>query len=209
MKTKLKERGGKGILKAVYITGSPGTGKTRTAKRLAKLLGGTHLELGEIARRRGFTLGYDQERGCAILDELKLSRFLREVFSKAENPYVLEAHFSAKLPSGIKPWVFVLRCAPETLARRLRSKGYSERKIAENLWAEILDFCLQEALDRFEAGSIHEVNVGGRSVKTVTAEMLKVIEGRQKPHVGSFNWLQQLERDGKLERMVKRGGAVP
>lgn len=209
MKTKLEERGGKGGLKVVYITGSPGTGKTNAAKRLARLLGGNHLELGEIARRRGFTLGYDQERGCPILNELKLSQFLRGELSKAKNPLILEAHFSAKLPSSIKPWVFVLRCNPETLARRLRSRGYPKRKIAENIWAEILDFCLQEALDRFGAGRIHEVDTGGRNIKAVTEEMLKVIEGKRKPQVGAFNWLQRLERDGKLERMIKRGETAP
>jgi adenylate kinase len=204
--TKLERR--KGIPPVIYIIGSPGTGKTRTAKKLSQTLKGTHLELSRIAQQRGYTLGYDPARRCSILAESKMNSYIKQAISNTKRPTILDAHFTVKLPTGIKPWVFVLRCNPETLARRLRYRGYPVKKIHENIWAEILDFCLQEALNRFGARRIHEIDVSRKTVQDIITEILNVIEGRQKPQIGSFNWLEKLEREDKLDRIIRKGNML-
>ncbi|MEM2915733.1 MAG: hypothetical protein QXH91_10120, partial [Candidatus Bathyarchaeia archaeon] len=91
------------------------------------------------------------------------------------------------------------------LAKRLHRKGFTENKIWENVWAEILDFCLQEALATYNVKNVYEVDTTGRAVENVVDEILEIVKYRRKPAVGTCNWLETLEKKGKLEEMLFRG----
>ncbi len=121
---------------------------------------------------------------------------------------VVEGHFLVKLPRRLVKRVFLLRCHPLELRRRLARKGYGVQKVSENLWAEILDYSLIEALDLYGAGKVHEIDTTGRSAGEVVKEMLAVLRGEQKPAVGRFDWLKVLEAERKLDELLAEGAML-
>ncbi len=63
--------------------------------------------------------------------------------------------------------VIVLRRAPWVLAEELRDRGYAPDKVWENVEAEALAVCLAEALDRFPAEKVCELDTTGRTAQEV------------------------------------------
>ena len=186
----------------VYIAGTPGTGKTSLAGKLAERLEGIHVELGKLSVKEGLTLGYDKQGDCAIIDVERLEDLLKRRFSRVDKPLIFEAPFLVKLKRPLTPkTVFILRCNPRKLAERLKAKGYKPRKVMNNLWAEILDYTLQEALSLYPERKLHEIDVTDKSLDEVLEEALSVLEGKQKPSIGEIRWLSLLEREGLLEKL--------
>ncbi len=107
-----------------------------------------------------------------------------------------------RLEDALKPRaVFVLRCEPRVLALRLKEKGYRPSKIMSNLWAEILDYSLQEALSVYPPSLIHEIDTTRRGLEEVVREALDVLRGRVNPAYGRFNWLKKLEKEGLIGKI--------
>ena len=188
----------------VYITGSPGTGKTSVASRLKEKIGGEHFELSAICLERGFIVGYDKRRKTRIVDLARLEKYLGRVL-RGKEKFILSSHFIVKLPKTLKPKIFVLRCHPSTLAKRLKMKGFHREKIFENVWAEILDFCLQEALKVYGLRQVHEIDTTNKDVGRVVEEIIAVVKGKKKPKIGVCDWIKKLEEEGKLKEFLGWG----
>ncbi len=190
----------------IYITGTPGTGKTKAALKLAKKLKGEYINLGKICLEKGYTRSIDPTRKTPIINLGKLSRYVRQlIISKRELPLILDAHFMVKIPANTNPIIVVLRCEPIRLIKRLRRKGFPKKKIYENMWAETLDFCLQEALSLNNMKNVYEIDTTSTYTENVVDEILKIVRRRKKPAVGFCNWLKTLEEKGKLEEMLLLG----
>lgn len=160
------------------------------------------MEVGRLSVEEGLTLGYDRRRECHIADLEALARYLMERFSGEGGFLVFEAPFVVRLRRPLTPRaVFVLRCEPRELARRLKSKGYKPAKIMENLWAEILDYPLQEALAVYGPSKVHELDVSRGGLKEAVSEAVGVLKRRRRPSHGGIDWLGKLERDGILEKL--------
>lgn len=54
------------------LPGTPGTGKTRLSKELAKKFGFDHLDISAVAKENDFVEEYDEEYECPVLDEEKV-----------------------------------------------------------------------------------------------------------------------------------------
>ncbi|MGC8849731.1 MAG: hypothetical protein ACP5QI_04575, partial [Candidatus Bathyarchaeia archaeon] len=100
--------------------------------------------------------------------------------------------------------VFILRCCPEELEKRLRGRGYPDKKVSENILSELLDTVLVEALDRFPEELICEVDVTGRDIVEVVDEMLSILEGRKRRCFGETDWIAALSDNGRIKDLLRR-----
>ena len=132
----------------ICVTGTPGCGKTRLAKRLAlekKLL---YVPLNEILKKEHVYERYDKKFHSYVVDERKVREILIGLIKAARmlgQGLIIDSHLSHEVPGRYADECIVVKCDLKTLKKRLKKRRYSERKIRENLDAEILDACLVEA----------------------------------------------------------------
>ena len=183
----------------IVVTGTPGVGKTRFSRVLAKKLGAVHIDLGLLATRERFIVGFDRLRQTYIVDTKKMARALKEILHYLSGSVVLDGHFAANMvPLELLDIVFVLRCHPEKLKRRLRLRKIPERKIVENVQAEILDVCLWDAVNNCGLERVCEIDVSTMKTAAAVAQAMRVLENRAKRRVGMVDWLGLMERHGLL-----------
>jgi adenylate kinase len=136
----------------IALTGTPGTGKTTIGKMLRDDYGLKVVDLNEVIHAYQYYVEWDEDRDCGVVD---LKALKAHEFSDG---LVLEGHLSHHL---LVDRVIVLRTDPVVLHARLREKGYSDRKIQENVEAEILDIILVEALALHDNKTVVEVDSTG------------------------------------------------
>lgn len=158
----------------VALTGTPGTGKTSVASRLADSY--EVVALGEVIDDADLARERDEVRRTEIVD----MDGLRAATADIEDA-IFESHLSHHLPVDI---VIVLRCAPETLERRLRDRGVIERSVQENAESEALDLILAEAVEEHGAESVFEIDTTDLTLDEVAAEVKAAIDGELDPRVG-------------------------
>ncbi len=139
------------------ITGTPGTGKTSVASRLAAD-GYTVLHVSDLAS--SYVCGRDTQRDCDIVDVDSMD----ELFRGRTDDLLVDGHLSHLLSVD---QAVVLRCHPDVLARRLRNKGWSQRKIRENVMAEALDVILLDAVGRHGEAHVAQIDTSDRDADAV------------------------------------------
>lgn len=136
-------------MKVIIITGTPGTGKTKTAKQIAKNNKFKYLDVNRIINENNLKEKYDRERQTYEVDIKKLNKVLIkriiEEKKKGAKGLVIDSHLSHYLKPKYVDLCIVTKTALKKLKNRLEKRGYSKRKIRENLDAEIFDVCLNEA----------------------------------------------------------------
>lgn len=165
----------------IAVTGTPGVGKTETCA----LVKGIKVRMvNDLVEEFGAASGYDRRRKTREVDVSKLVRAL----GKSDEDLLIEGHFSHMLRPGL---AIVLRCSPAVLERRLRRKGWSEKKIKENVEAEAIDVVLIEALENVP--EVCEIDTTGMTAKQVAHAIEEIIAGeRQKYRVGNVDWSQEV-----------------
>uniref|UniRef100_A0A915E6B2 Adenylate kinase n=1 Tax=Ditylenchus dipsaci TaxID=166011 RepID=A0A915E6B2_9BILA len=124
----------------VLITGTPGTGKSTLAARLAQNLGFEFIDIGKEVKERSLFSEYDEQYKSHVLDEDKLLDFLEDRMNSDDGGVVLDYHSSEFFPQRWFDFVFVLRCEnTEILYDRLASRNYSASKTSRmcRMWARI------------------------------------------------------------------------
>lgn len=129
----------------IAVSGTPGTGKTKFAKDLAKKLKYEYVDVHNMIKKEKLHEHYDFKRKSYVVDEKKLVKFLVKNF---KGKFVLDSHLSHYIPKKYAEKCYVLKCDLKVLKKRLVSRKYSKQKIRENLDAEIFDVCLVEALEK-------------------------------------------------------------
>ncbi len=170
------------LKKVIIISGTPGTGKTVLGKALVKEgKKGEHLELGEMIKKEGLYLGYDHGRDTLIMDEEKFREKIREIMEREEEEkerfLVMDGHVADLISKDLVDLVVVLKCNPKVLRERLKEKGYFEEKIEENVEAEIMEICLNDALEAFGEEKILVIDTSINSLeKAVEIVIEKLLE---------------------------------
>lgn len=161
-------------MKVICVTGTPTTGKTAIAKKLALKYNLYYLDVNKIVNQYKLSFGYDRKRKTKIVDTDKLNkkligiiRFFKKYSYIGNAPMpkaggaitlkknsikqkyrgiIIDSHLSHYLPKKYVNLVVVTKCDIKKLSKRLKKRKYSHAKIMENLQAEIFNICYNEAV---------------------------------------------------------------
>lgn len=177
----------------VAVTGVGGTGKTSTAKLLAKQLKYELVVLNELAEELKAYTGYDRKRRSKIVDMKKLKVAVKKLAkdaAKMKKSLIIEGLFAHEFPADV---IIVLRCNPKILERRLKRKHNWTTKIHENVEAEMIGIITDEALEKNK--KVYEIDTTKKTAKETVAQVKKVLIGkgekyRVRQSVGKIDWLK-------------------
>lgn len=170
---------------AIFITGTPCTGKTTIASKL----NGRLIKINDLARSHGFIMGVDEKKGYEIIDIEKLSAYLHELIRNCDETLIVEGHVAHLLDGADK--IIVLRVHPDKLKARLEARNYSEAKIRENLEAEALGVCSAEAYDKY-GEKTQEINATDLSIDEMVDEVERIIADDVTCPVGEIDFMDWL-----------------
>ena len=133
--------------KIIIVTGTPGTGKTVLAKKLANLLNFTYIDINLIIKSKKLNLNFDKKRSTYVININKLNRILIDLIKNSNRSLIIDSHLSHCLPNKLVNLCIVTKCNLKVLVKRLKKRKYNFNKIRENMDSEIFDICLNEAVE--------------------------------------------------------------
>jgi adenylate kinase len=189
----------------MLITGTPCVGKTTVAHHLATELKAKYINLNELAKKHDLILSEDKKRKTSIIDEEKTQEKIEEIITKTKkHAIVIDGHYApAVVPKHLVTHIFLLRRNPIELRIFMEKKGFTGRKLWENLASEILDVCLVEALREHEKEKVCEIDVTYRSTDEIICEIIAIKEKTKKCRAGWIDWLGLLEEKKILGQYLK------
>ncbi|MEM2878492.1 MAG: adenylate kinase family protein [Candidatus Hadarchaeales archaeon] len=171
----------------IAVTGTPGTGKTVFAEKLSGELNAGLIRINDLIEKRKI---YELDRdGTKIVEVKALKRELKKEISKFEGTVIVEGHMSHFMQAATH--VVVLRTSPEVLINRLESRGYSARKVMENVEAEALDIILWEAVKEHGIKKVFEIDTTGKKVDECVRIFLSALKRKSKLKPGRISWLEK------------------
>ena len=166
------------------LTGTPGTGKSTIANILASR-GLKVIELGDLAKEKKLLERFDRRRGTHEVDVRKLDLAVDQTDTTGTT--ILVGHLSHLISSDM---IIVLRCRPSVLAERLRSRGYQEKKAAENAEAEALDVILVESVET--GREVYEIDTTAISAEAAADAVVMILAGeKEKYAIGNIDWSEE------------------
>jgi len=134
-------------MKIIVVSGTPGTGKTKVAKALAKLIKADYKDIQSFNKK--IFIGYNKELKTKIVDANKFvieAIKLIRASKRAKRSLVIDSHLSHYIPKKYVDLCIITKCGIRKLKSRLHKRHYIKKKIRENLDAEIMDVCMLEAI---------------------------------------------------------------
>jgi len=154
----------------LIITGTPGTGKSTIAKKIAKELNCGLVNELQFAGEKKIVEKEGKEK---VIETKKLERELNKLLAREKN-VIIEGHLLCETKLKNIDLIVLLKTNPKELEERLKKKGYSELKVQENLFCEKNSYCLNKALKNYPKSKIirakNEKNLK-RSLKYIIKEI--------------------------------------
>lgn len=132
----------------ILICGTPGCGKTQHCERLKEKLNFKFYNVSEVVKANKFYERFDEEFDTYIIDEDPLLDYLEGPI--AEGGCVIDHHTCDFFPERFFQLVVVLRCDNTPLYDRLKARGYSAKKLEENVTAEIMEVVQSMAEESYQ-----------------------------------------------------------
>ncbi len=174
----------------IVITGSPGTGKSTIARMLSERLGIQLIDIKKIVNEKGLCEGPECE-----VDVLELAREME--FLEDEDDFIVEGHLACEMELPAE-FVIVLRTNPEVLKQRLSERNYAEKKLSENLMAEMLDYCTQRAAAMYPRKPM-ELDTSERTADECVSMIEDAVKNNKKK-------LDNVDYSASLSRLLGKGG---
>ncbi len=172
----------------ILIVGAPASGKTTICRELANRMKCKCVSISELARKEGLTLTYDEARDTWVLDVKQVRKRVSELLTR-EKCLIIETIDPYSVPG---PYILgiAVRCPPMELKKRLKSRGYKEVKVRENLEYEVIDGPLYDLLRVMNLDRIVEINGCSKDLIKEIEYVLERIEngGRFKKR---FDWTEE------------------
>ena len=133
----------------LFITGTPGTGKSTVSLALKKAFSiDNAFEIKDLLIKFNLLEEYEPERDTTVFDDKSAIEKIQS-FLKSKDNYIL-----AGPPLAFEEidftCIIVLTCSKKLILKeRLSKRGYKNSKISENLEAELLGEILGEIMDTF------------------------------------------------------------
>ena len=154
------------LIMIIAITGAPGTGKDTVSKIIADKLDFELVDLNQLAKDKKLFIGYDEKRKCEIVDIKKLNQEIKKIKRDA----IIQSHYAHEISSDI---IIVLRANPAELRKRLGKRGWPPEKIKENIEAEIMEVCKDEALQKTR--KVFEIDTSAEEPEKSAEEAANII----------------------------------
>ena len=158
-------------MKVVAVSGTPGTGKTKIAKLIAKKIDANYIDVNNFIKKNKLYIGYDRRFKSYNVNLNKLVDYLIRLIKSSKENLIIDSHLSHYIPKRYVNLCIITKCDLKKLKKRLEKRGYSKRKVRENLDAEIFDVCLMEALI-----NKHKVRIIDTSKKINIKQLLRYIK---------------------------------
>ena len=131
----------------ITVSGTPGTGKTTLAKKLALKLKYKYVDVKRLISLHKISEGFDRKRRCYVVDTKKLNKLLVSKIKENKN-LIIDSHLSHYLDKKYVDLCLITKCDLKELEKRLKRRRYNKAKIRENLDSEIFNICEIEAREK-------------------------------------------------------------
>ena len=134
----------------IIITGTPGTGKSSHCEELATKTGLHHLSINDVVKKHNIGEASDDpdDPNLQIVDEDRLLDCVENDLE--EGGQIIDWHACDLFPPSMIDLVCVIRCDNQLLYDRLQARGYSGKKLEENMDCEIMEVLLNEAREAYD-----------------------------------------------------------
>ncbi|MFX1316273.1 MAG: adenylate kinase family protein [Promethearchaeota archaeon] len=193
-------------MKTIVISGTPGCGKTSVSKKIAERVNVKIISLNKLAISKHLSLDYDSYRETYIVETKSLIPLLKKeverIKKKRPDFLIIEGHFSDIVPESYINYVFILRCDPDELKKRLEKKGYKIKKIRENIQAEILGNCVNYFIQKRMKIPLIEIDTTNISIENIAKIIIEILvknKNVDNHKVGNVDWLEKIFRENRLK----------
>ncbi len=173
----------------VALTGTPGTGKSSVASILREKAI-VVFEIAELIEALGISMRFNARYGSNDVDVDELRKKVNGFIEReGQGTFFISGHLSHFAGCDI---AVVLRCEPHVLMERLERRGWSRKKIIENVRAEVLDVITVEAAERIK--DVFEVDTTASDTVAAAQRVVEAVE--RKPdslRPGRINWSGEIE----------------
>jgi len=187
---------------SIIITGSPGVGKHTIAKEIERTWKISELiDINKIAIDAGLV---EQGQDALDVDVNKLKKHLEPIVSDIPRlhwmgrtglvvghlaPYVLDG-------KSFNPCI-VLRKNPYKLLDIYKKRGYTEKKMKDNLGSEILGIITNDAIKNFGQEKTFQVDTTDHTPKELAVRIQDIFYG--KDNGDNIDWLQLIQEKNDLK----------
>ncbi|KAI9558536.1 hypothetical protein GHT06_015324 [Daphnia sinensis] len=135
---------------------TPGVGKSTLCQQLVERTNFQWLEVGKLAKENNCYEEFDEVYRCPVLHEDKILDLMEDQMT--DGGIIVDYHGCDFFPERWFDIVFVLRTNNTALFDRLSKRGYSGKKLEDNIQCEIFGTILEEAIDSYPKDSVFELS---------------------------------------------------